>query len=1319
APDKAAAERLLEALHGRDLRFRSGRFNLDVVARHVLRLPKDARVDQSVRTKLFGLVRDAEAEGRAGSLAALGAFHVEKLAAIGSDRGGHFTVAEDRVPGLNLLVPDAVELDSDRTEVLTQRPDGSLTPVGGPRRQTPWPKEKRPYVVGASWRDGRAVVRLPDRSTLEVDVEEFVELVAARVARAELPPGTPIVLAVPFAGRYSALLQELADRTGQVVWPHSGEVMVNVRTDGTVGIDTVAGRPGVPVGTWFPLRPGQGPVLDESVPGWYRDVLLWPVVSEATGEQVGYSSFAPAEYAEKFEELDRRSDRMTTYVDLHVALQTVSPERELPRPGPAGSPFPEADAVRISAHGGPDYLMVAVRSGDSVVNRFLHGDEAVAFVTWLVSRQPKHRWIDLPICWIGSPGDSDGPRSTLPSSYDPAVFVADPLRELSVSRRVARSARRWMRAPYGPEGETKLEPNGKYARALFTDPRGRPREWVLERPDPEGVELDRYAVMAGLHSGPGPVPAAVRAAVRERTLIAVLALKSMFGVHVEDRPDFGGLLRGVVAVEEMWLADPEFRRVGPLTLDLVRRVIAAHAGPGAEVDQDVARDALVAAAEWWAARPRGPRGERVDTPWDFVRLPVVRLGAQWVQGDQARSEAATVLNLPEPRALSEAERLRMLWAWTKTMDLLTAPGVDVNALTRRVLHPDPDSGVEEPERGEARAMLTRAFAVGRDASDPDVAAAYALEANRAFAVTGSDTVMDGVRGSGRDFTGESWPRVNLAKIRTPGGLVDAAWRSQDLDRKAAGPVPYLVRIEMDELDPDVVVLMIADEEFRIPVAEFLELMANDPVLTAKARGTRVLLSHTRPAPGIEAVAWLLSQGLGRPVGWTDDLTNLSGKDDQGNPVLTALSGADTGPAWYEAEPETPLSPIGPAARPAPRPYPLPGSGPAGPAVLTTAPSTTAPVAPHAKMPPSLHGGPEAPEGSASAERSALPEAPPASAWDMARIRYAEEALAYEERLAAYLAADERVNVEFARVAEAFWALVLHNGMDYRKFGSELPSENGAVGTSFESLQRVVESGNLRERADFLFAGSANGLIPDLMGGRVPRHPVIRGERDDRRKTEAYKRYKQKEADLVAAGVDEEAIAEEVEDLVAVVRTPLRPEDVQPPLSQDERRIAVRDSDGTLLWRPAGLSDELPMSAGLQERSQESGGLVLTGTSGSTHYILTLVARLSDLTGFPVDLGLIRAGLVSTMAYVGDHTFHEVMAGAQLVLDEVAHPGVPDYVDGWYRYRNVYPLTEEELRAHVARDGLFPDEHALELFAELDDGAEEGSESDEGDDGSER
>ncbi|MGO4752672.1 hypothetical protein AB4212_29390, partial [Streptomyces sp. 2MCAF27] len=37
----------------------------------------------------------------------------------------------------------------------------------------------------------------------------------------------------------------------------------------------------------------------------------------------------------------------------------------------------------------------------------------------------------------------------------------------------------------------------------------------------------------------------------------------------------------------------------------------------------------------------------------------------------------------------------------------------------------------------------------------------------------------------------------------------------------------------------------------------------------------------------------------------------------------------------------------------------------------------------------------------------------------------------------------------------------------------------------------------------------------------------------------------------------------------------------------------------------------------------------------------------------------------------------------------------DYIDNWGRYRRIAPLTEAELREHVATDGRFPDEHALD------------------------
>ncbi|MGO4427757.1 lonely Cys domain-containing protein, partial [Streptomyces sp. MCAF7] len=183
---------------------------------------------------------------------------------------------------------------------------------------------------------------------------------------------------------------------------------------------------------------------------------------------------------------------------------------------------------------------------------------------------------------------------------------------------------------------------GKYVRVLTADAQGRYRAWVLFRPEPQGVELDVLARVAGLHSGGGEASAEVRV----RTLRLVRALKSMFDVWVEDRADFGDLLRGVAAVDEMWRADPEFEQAGPLTLDLLTRVVAAQAEPWVGVDQETARRTLSAAAEEQAAR----RGAGLRGAWlsEFVTLPALQEAAAWVRSPGAKAAAVDALRLSGP-----------------------------------------------------------------------------------------------------------------------------------------------------------------------------------------------------------------------------------------------------------------------------------------------------------------------------------------------------------------------------------------------------------------------------------------------------------------------------------------------------------------------------------------------------------------------------------------------------------------------------------------------------------------------------------------------
>ncbi|MEK8171882.1 hypothetical protein NKH77_28660 [Streptomyces sp. M19] len=101
----------------------------------------------------------------------------------------------------------------------------------------------------------------------------------------------------------------------------------------------------------------------------------------------------------------------------------------------------------------------------------------------------------------------------------------------------------------------------------------------------------------------------------------------------------------------------------------------------------------------------------------------------------------------------------------------------------------------------------------------------------------------------------------------------------------------------------------------------------------------------------------------------------------------------------------------------------------------------------------------------AAERRAPP-------WVRARIRYAEESVAFEKRLAEYLAENETIRAEFRKMASAAWekARRLHP-RQLAAFGDISPAKAGAVGTTRQAFQQVLRNGNLRELVGFLYEGS--------------------------------------------------------------------------------------------------------------------------------------------------------------------------------------------------------------------------------------------------------
>ncbi|WP_331462736.1 lonely Cys domain-containing protein, partial [Streptomyces sp. Z38] len=391
--------------------------------------------------------------------------------------------------------------------------------------------------------------------------------------------------------------------------------------------------------------------------------------------------------------------------------------------------------------------------------------------------------------------------------------------------------------------------------------------------------------------------------------------------------------------------------------------------------------------------------------------------------------------------------------------------------------------------------------------------------------------------------------------------------------------------------------------------------------------------------------------------------------------------------------------------------------PAPPVAFTgpALPRPTADVPTDVTRPRDTRPATPAPEGdipspSPSRARSRSPQPSPehrnsaAPPWVMARIRYAEESLAFDKRLGEYLAEHEAVVAEYRKMANAAWKTARErHPRGLGVFGDTSKYKAGVVGTSRPALQQVLRSGNLRELVALLYEGISSDFVPDMLGGREEQHPEIAEERPSRRQRETHAEFERRAKEILASpDLTPAQKKEAVEELERSVTIRTRPEDARPPLSEAERRIAVNEHG--LTWLPATSLYDIAMSAGFQQRSEASGGLVATGTAGSTYRFMLHAARMRDQWGVDLDLGLIRAGMLAVSLTVDHHTFHEVMRGAQLALDDIAdHDSALDYTDNWGRYWHIHPFGEQELRTHVARDGRFPDEHAQALRDELEGG----------------
>jgi len=329
-----------------------------------------------------------------------------------------------------------------------------------------------------------------------------------------------------------------------------------------------------------------------------------------------------------------------------------------------------------------------------------------------------------------------------------------------------------------------------------------------------------------------------------------------------------------------------------------------------------------------------------------------------------------------------------------------------------------------------------------------------------------------------------------------------------------------------------------------------------------------------------------------------------------------------------------------------------------------------------------------------------PVSPATEAWTDVRIAYAEAAMQYERRLAEHIASRPDVNAELAKIVRMVWD-------DYppdkrRRLTAGNPSQVGSVLRTTGHVRAVVESGNLRERMALLIRRALDPIPGDQ---QIPRVPQIKALRGSRRQAEAYTQLKalrgsrrQAEVNTQLKEIDkDEALSDAQKDslfaeLTHQLRRRLPAADVRPPLSAAERELAV-DENGRLNWIFGHDIKSVILDGEIHRRAQNSGALVWTGPSGSSHAVMTFVRRMADQNGVKVNLELLRLALIASFLIDGGHRMPEVEEGVEL-----AEPLLQHYTRNLGRYRDIPPLSEDVLREEVAVNGEFPDEIAIRKTA---------------------
>lgn len=145
-----------------------------------------------------------------------------------------------------------------------------------------------------------------------------------------------------------------------------------------------------------------------------------------------------------------------------------------------------------------------------------------------------------------------------------------------------------------------------------------------------------------------------------------------------------------------------------------------------------------------------------------------------------------------------------------------------------------------------------------------------------------------------------------------------------------------------------------------------------------------------------------------------------------------------------------------------------------------------------------------------------------------------------------------------------------------------------------------------------------------------------------------------------------------------------------PLSSREMEAAgVDPSHKTvpLTWREGICYFSIDETTGWGKKMKEDGFPTIAGGSGTAARLLKIYKWIGG--EHPIDF---RLALMGWMLPCQDHSLIEIMQGAHAV--GVTAPS--DKVDNpIYMYRSIPPINSRDLRANVAKDAKFPDEHVLQ------------------------